>query len=77
MFTEGLCEYIRVQALQKVLNYFLPSECVKIAMYLKLAEGLYDLQRCVRHTMVQGCWWLQINEIIYFLLKDSNVFKSS
>jgi hypothetical protein len=24
-------------------------------MYLKVAEGLYDLQqRCIRHTMVQG-----------------------
>jgi len=32
---------------------FLPN-VRKIAMYLKVAEGLYDLQRCVRHTMVQG-----------------------
>ena len=25
-----------------------------IATYLKVAKGLYDLQRCVWHTMVQG-----------------------
>jgi len=25
-----------------------------IAAYLKVAKGLYDLQRCIRHTMVRG-----------------------
>ena len=28
-FTKGLCEYVRVQALQKLKNYFLPLECVQ------------------------------------------------
>jgi hypothetical protein len=43
-----------VQALQKAQNISFLLNVRKIAMYLKVTKGLYDLQRCFLHTMVEG-----------------------